>query len=149
MEWGWLGSARTLNVRPRVKNACSAALSYAPDDSSTKKWQRRQVPPQFLLSSWNDPERHQGAVERSVWLLDANERDAGLRKPCGETAQRHLVGHGQHDRVRSARQRSGARLTCRVHDVRGLDSSWEIRANDDVVRQMERSGGFSALPRIA
>jgi hypothetical protein len=118
-------------------------------NSSTKKWQRRQVSPQFLLSTGNDPERHQGAVERSVWLLDANERDAGLRKPCGETAQRHLVGRSQHDRVRSGRQRSWARLSGRVYEVRGLDSSWEIRANYDVVRQMERSGGFSALPRIA
>lgn len=120
-RWGRLGS----NQRPRDSTASCSATELRPH-ASPKKRERRERSSQHLLSARLDADRHQRAVVRRVGLVDAHAGHSRSLEPVGDDAERGLVGGRQDDRVRAARERAGTRFTSRMHDLRGLDASWQV-----------------------
>lgn len=103
--------------------------------------------PDHLLPAGPQAQGHQGAVIGRVGFVDAHQRHAAGLQPIGFEREVQLVAGLKSDRERALSQVAGGGLTGRVDQCSGLDSSGEVGANDDVVRDgIEGCRGYRRDP---
>ena len=124
-----------LNHRPR---GLSPARSFTelPARMSPKKGNRRQMPPDNLLSRGSETDRHERPVKGRVRLENAREPHAGEAKAVRQLDERALGRHGEDHGVGAGRELSRGTLARRVRDLGGLYPSRKIGADYDVVGQV-------------
>lgn len=127
-------------------HAAALLLSYQ-RMTLPQKGERGQMPPQNLLCCGHAPNRHERIGVWRVTLDDRNEGHARGAQAVRDGSQRRLIGNDETDRVRAAQQIAGAALAGRVDDVRGLDSSWEVRPHNHVVKGEGVRRPYGAIAR--
>lgn len=100
-----------------------------------QKRKRREQSSKDLLGLGVKPESHERALVGLVRFGDGGEGDPCSREAFRLAMQGELVGDSQNHRMGSFGEVSRARFSGRVHEVRGLNPPWEVRANDDVVAE--------------
>lgn len=107
------------NARPlRTANGTERSTTELRVPNLSQKRKRREVPPELLLPARYDAERHERSVPRRIGLDDAHVGNTYEHEPRCELAELRLVRRREHHRVRPLGEVAGARLPCRVDDLR-------------------------------
>ncbi len=104
-------------------------------DAVAEQRQPREVAAQrATIGGRREADRHERAAPGRIGFADRDVRDAVEAQALLEQQERALVGGGERDGVRAARQIAGARLAGRVDQLRGEDAEREITPDDTVMR---------------
>lgn len=98
--------------------------------------------PHLLSAGGHEPQRHELVGPRRVVLDDADVGDASEHQPSAQRYELCLVGHGEHDGVRSLGEVARRRLASGMRDLSGLEATRQIGSRDDeVVERRDCSRG--------